>query len=273
MKTRLRHFDFFVLGLFVLISAFCIIIFLLPVEMQESLKARSDNWNLLTFWISTFVHANLEHLLGNVLSFLLFGFFVYEINRKSDREKAFLNSLLMAIFLLPLIYNISFALLANFVIGQSFVSCGLSIVVAGIVGLTVPSLGIFLRELFQNDRNVLYFLTSLMFLTGSAIAFPYVNSKLYNLTVFVTTFILGFVLLLNVGRKLFNFVKQNPTAKKKVMIALIALFVYCYFLFSLFPSNIILPEGNVVNIFAHYIGVFYGIISGIYTLHVFTKSN
>lgn len=181
--------------------------------------------------------------------------------------------MLLAIFLLPLIYNISFSLLANFVIRKPHVSCGLSTVIAGIIGLIVPSLGIFLRDLLQNERNTLYFLTSLIFLTGSTIAFPYINSGAYNLAVFIATFTAGLVLLLHIGRKLLKLTKQNLNAKKKLVITSIALFVYFFvFLFSLFPSNIVVSEGAVVNIFAHYIGVFYGVISGIYTLNVFPKS-
>jgi membrane associated rhomboid family serine protease len=63
------------------------IVFLLPAAVQELLKARSDSWNLLSFWTSTFVHSSFEHLLGNVASFLLLGFVVFGINRKSGREK------------------------------------------------------------------------------------------------------------------------------------------------------------------------------------------
>lgn len=271
MKEHVARTDILIIAYFALVSTLCFIIFLLPVEIQESLKARSEHWNLLTFFTSTFVHANLQHLLGNILAFLLLGFFVYKINKHSNRAKRLLISLLLAIFLLPLIYNTSFVLLANFAIGRPLVSCGLSTVIAGITGLIVPSVSIFLKKPLQNERDTLYFLTSLMFLTGSAIAFPYINSRTYNLTVFVATFTIGLVLLLYIQRKLLNFAKQNLNAKKELIITSIALLVYFAFLFSLFPSDIIMLEGNIVNIFAHYIGVFYGIISGIYTLNVFPK--
>jgi len=135
-----------------------------------------------------FVHSNLEHLLGNVTSFLFLGFIVFEINRKSGREKEFLWSLIIAILVLPFIDNISFMLLAKFVIRQTVVSCGLSAIVASLAGLIVPSLGIFLRETLQSDRNTLCLLVSFMLLTGSSIAIPYVDSNLYNLMVFCCDF-------------------------------------------------------------------------------------
>jgi len=151
MKRWFKRVDLYVFGLFALISVSCVIIFLLPADMQEPLNARSDYWNLLSFWTSTFVHSNFEHLLGNVTSFLLLGFIVFEINRKSGREKEFLWALIIAILVLPFIDNISFMLLANFVIGRTVVSCGLSTIVASLAGLIVPSLGIFLREPLQNE--------------------------------------------------------------------------------------------------------------------------
>jgi membrane associated rhomboid family serine protease len=270
MKRWFKRVDLYVFGLFALISVSCVIIFLLPADIQELLKARSDYWNLLSFWASTFVHSNFEHLLGNVTSFLLLGFIVFEINRKSGREKEFLWSLIIAILVLPFIDNISFMLLANF-IGRTVVSCGLSTIVASLAGLIVPSLGIFLREPLQNERNTLCLLLSFMLLTGSSIAFPYVDSNFYNLMVFVATLVFGLILLIHVGKKLVNFAKLNQNARKTIITTLITVTVYFILIFGLFPSKITMPEGGVVNIFAHYVGVFYGMTTGIYTLNVFPK--
>lgn len=271
MKCWFKRVDLYVFGLFILISASCVIIFLLPADIQELLKARSDDWNLLSFWASTFVHSNFEHLLGNVTSFLLLGFIVFEINRKSGREKEFLWLLIIAILVLPFINNISFMLLANF-IELTVVSCGLSTIVASLAGLIVPSLGNFLKEPLQNERNTFCLLLSFILFTGSSIAFSYVDFNLYNLMVFVVTFVFGLILLIHVGKKLVNFAKQNQNARKTIIIASITISVYFILIFGLFPSQITMPEGGIVNIFAHYVGVFYGMITGIYKLNVFSKS-
>jgi len=273
MNKNEKSADFIIIGVFVSILALCIFIFLLPAEVQEAFKARTDTWNLVTFFTSTFVHANFNHLLGNLTSLISFGAFIYTINRISNRRKQFLTSLLLIIALLPFIYNISFALIANFVIKRSLVSCGLSTVVAGLIGLTVPSLCIFVRDLLQSEHSTLYFLTSLMFLTGSAMAFPYISFGLYNLVVFITTCSLGVALLSKVGKEVIASAKQKPNTKKTATIALTIVLIYFTFLMSLFPSDIIISQGNTVNIFAHYVGIFYGIISGIYTLNVFQRNH
>jgi len=273
MKANEKTIDFIIIAVFIFVSVLCIFISFLPTEMQEALKARTDTWNLATFFTSTFVHANFNHLLGNLTSFISFGVFIYIINRISNRRKQLLISLLLIIALLPFIYNISFALIANFVIKRSLVSCGLSTVVAGLIGLTVPSLCIFVRDLFQSERSTLYFLTSLMFLTGSAIAFPYISSGLYNLVVFIATCSVGLALLSKVGKEVLNSAKRNLHMKKIATIAFTVVLVYFTFLMSLFPSDIIISQGNAVNIFAHYVGIFYGIISGIYILNVFQNNH
>jgi len=142
MKLSEKYVELLVFLLFVLISLLCIIIIILPTEMQETLKARSDHWNPIASFISIFVHANFEHLSGNILSFLSFGFLVYMINQKSNR-KAFLTSLLLIVLFLPLIHGFLLTILLS---SRTIVSCGLSIVVAGVIGLIVPSLCVFLRN-------------------------------------------------------------------------------------------------------------------------------
>jgi hypothetical protein len=89
--------------------------------------------------------------------------------------------------------------------------------------------------------------------------------------VFVATLVFGLILLIHVGKKLVNFAKLNQNARKTIITTLITVTVYFILIFGLFPSKITMPEGGVVNIFAHYVGVFYGMTTGIYTLNVFPK--
>lgn len=63
MKKTITLTDIMIIAYFALVSTLSIVIFLLPVDIQGSLRVRSDNWNLLTFFTSTFVHANFKHLL------------------------------------------------------------------------------------------------------------------------------------------------------------------------------------------------------------------
>jgi len=250
--------------LLIAIPILCIITFLLPMDVQDALKARTDNWNLLTFLTSVFVHGSIEHLLGNIVTFGLFGFLLYIINKKSNREKFLLYSLLLVIILLPIIYNIVFALVFSH---QSIVSFGLSLVVGGVIGLVVPSVIVFLRDELKRTLDLVLFSSSLLFLTASTIAFPYVWSALYNLTVFVTTFSIGLVLFLKELGILINFArKSGKEYRNKIIIAILIIVVYFVSLFSLFPTSIVLSQGNIVNIFAHYFGLFFGIITGIYTI-------
>jgi hypothetical protein len=43
MTREFKRFDLYVFGLFALISVFCVVVFLLPADVQELFKARSDS--------------------------------------------------------------------------------------------------------------------------------------------------------------------------------------------------------------------------------------
>lgn len=51
----------------------------------------------------------------------------------------------------------------------------------------------------------------------------------------------------------------RETDKKIVMSGLVA-FVYVVFLALMFPTNTVQSQGTIVNIFAHYFGIFFGLI-------------
>lgn len=138
------------LSLFVLVPLFCIFVFFLPVEVQGSLKARDDNLNPLTFITSVFVHTDIVHLFANIATYLIVGILVYVINRKAKRRRFFLYSFLLVVLLLPLLYHVVFILLNSLIFHWSFASCGLSLIVGGLIGLIIPSLG----ALFHQELNL-----------------------------------------------------------------------------------------------------------------------
>jgi membrane associated rhomboid family serine protease len=91
------------------------------------------------------------------------------------------------------------------------------------------------------------------------------------MTVFVLTLIIGLILITRVGIKTLDFVKQSANMKRRMLIALLILFIYFIFLSLLFPGNIVIPDGSVVNIFAHQVGVFFGVILGLCILKWFSE--
>ncbi len=129
-----------ILLILAIIPIICSAVFLLPQSIQDDLKLNTQNTEALTVITSTFVHADINHLLGNIVVFEVFGFLLLFINRVSLNIKFLLASLLAIIFLLPIFYNIAFIWLANTLFSNNLSSFGLSTLVSGLIGLLVPSL-------------------------------------------------------------------------------------------------------------------------------------
>lgn len=60
--------------------------------------------------------------------------------------------------------------------------------------------------------------------------------------------------------------KGSKEEKNKALAIFLSLSVYFFFLSFLFPANIVQSSGNIVNIFAHFSGVFFGLLFGYFVL-------
>jgi len=269
--VRAKRVDLLYASVIAIVSVLCVVIFLAPPSVQESLRARSDEWSLLTFYSSTFVHVNLEHLALNLASFILLSVLLYALNMRTDRERRLLASLVLAMLLLPLVSNASFSLLASLLSERVMISCGLSLIDAYLTGLIVPTICILLEKPLRDGRGLKAFYYSQLFLTGSAMMYPYAGLTFYALAALVLTLPLGLVGLIKPLRRIISYGKQNPGARRSVAYPTVLLLCYFCILILLFPANIASPDGYVVNIAAHAVGVFYGITTGAYTLNMLPK--
>ena len=268
---RAKRVDLLYASVIALVSALCVAIFLAPSGVQESLRARSDEWSLMAFYSSTFVHVNLEHLALNLASFILLSVLLYALNMRTDRERRLLASLVSAMLLLPLVSNASFSLLASLLSERVMISCGLSVINSYLTGLIVPTFCILLEKPLRDRRGLRAFYTSQLFLTGSAMMYPYAGLTFYALAALVSTLPLGLIEILKPLWRIISYARQNPGAMRSVAYYAVILLCYYCILTLLFPARIASPGGYVVNIAAHAIGVFYGITTGAYTLNMLPK--
>ena len=267
MKTEKEQ-ELLTLLLVILIPLLCVLVFFLPVETQDFLKARYDNLNPLTFITSVFVHADVLHLVANVGTYLMISALVYVINKKAKRQAFFLCLFLIVVVLLPLLSHAFFVFLNKAILHVPFVSCGLSVVVGGLIGLIIPSLG----ALFNQEPNLkvnwpIFFIGS-VFLTGSVVIFPYLHLELYDMTVLHAMHAcMGIFLFARESLKILDFGRKGSKEdKKKASGIFLSLAVYFLFLTFLFPAKIVQPSGNIVNIFVHFLGVFFGLLFGYFML-------
>lgn len=255
-----------VLGLIPLI---CVLVFFLPVDIQESLMVNVTILNPLTFVTSVFVHGGFEHLAGNGSVYFLVASLAYCINRKSGHERFFLYSFLAVLFVSPLLYYPILFLLNFWVFHFTFVSFGLSLVVASLIGLLIPSLIIFLNEGLELKINPQRFLLSIICLTGVLMLLPYLKLEFYNLTVLFALMILGSYIGRSELSRISQFIantKKEKRAKNGAIATISILVVYAACVALLFPTTIVQASGSIVDIFAHYFGVFFGLLVPYYLI-------
>jgi len=268
MKISKRFVKLFTVGLFILIPVLCVVIFFLPREMQDLLVIKSDCWNPPTFITSSFVHTGLKHLSLNIFGFICSGFLLYLLNEKTGSEIEFLISLLLIIFLLPLIYGFLFM---NQLSNRSITAWGLSLIVAGLVGLIIPSLGMLLEE-FQAIESYLCFVASLTILMEAIIFHLYICSSPYTLAILIILLMFNLIVFWRIGKRLFNLVKNDRNEGiNLILVVFLSFSIYFILILSLFPNSIAISGGNVVNIVAHASGVILGAIFGTFVFSASKK--
>ena len=91
-------------------------------------------------------------------------------------------------------------------------------------------------------------------------ASPYIDSNFYNISVFLATSILAFLVGIKEFSEILKFNQRNIKNRKKTFAIFLILLVYLGLLALLFPSEIMQSSGFIVDILAHYFGVFFGLI-------------
>lgn len=264
MNVRLDKTDLTLIALVSAISIACTGVFLLPSEIQDTLKVRHAVFEPFTYVTASFVHDNLAHLFFNLLAFISFAFLLYYMNKKVEKRNFFLCSLPMIFVILPVL-NYSLLFYTGFYKSFEF-GYGLSLVDSALIGLTVSSITLFFRDRVKKFNSPLFFLSIVLF-TLCLILLPYSSSQLH-LLVFCGIF--GFVVGIMEFKKIFEFVANSFRQKQRVhlmesYITVCTLFFYFFSVLGLFPSDIML-RGGITDIVSHFIGILFG-ISLLYPLY------
>ena len=262
---RLGLSDYEFMGAVVIVTVFCVGVYLLPAEIQDLLKVRHAVFNPFAYLTASFVHGDAMHLAFNLAFFWLFGFLLYFVNSMIGRQRFFLYSLLVLFTVLPLM---NYSLLFYFGIYRSVgFGFGLSLVDSGLIGLTVPSLIMYFRAKLDGFNSVL-FLMSMGLLTFFFVFLVYLVSFRLVLLPFVVL-VLGLFFGVFVFKKILSFLWRSlgrrETSVESYFLCLLFLF-YFVSITSLFPA-VIQSEGGITDIVSHYVGLLFGIIPfSLYTM-------
>lgn len=252
---RLKTEDSVLTSIVALVSTACIVIFLLPLEVQNSLKVRHSIFNPITYITASFVHGNLQHLGFNLAFFALFTLMLYIISKKAGKERLFLYSTLIMLLVLPLL-NYSLLFYSGIFMKVEF-GFGLSLADSGIIGLTIPLLTLFFKAK-SGKFNSTPFVVSMTLLTFSLILIPYSDSLILAGVPAACGLAFGALAFPPVLR----FLRESFGRKDSWLESYLAVFAFIsYFcaITSLFPA-LIISEGGITDIVSHYIGLLFGII-------------
>jgi membrane associated rhomboid family serine protease len=263
---RLQRDDIVFILIVGLVSLVCIIVFLVPSEIQNMLKVRHAVFNPIAYITASFVHGDLQHLGLNLSAFLIFSFLLYFVNKRVSTQKFFFCSFLVIFFALPVLnYGLLFYYNIYRSIGFAF---GLSLVAGGLVGFTVPSLILYFKSELEKFNSVLFFVSMVLF-TLSLVSLPYEGS--FRLPLPLLCAMLGFVFGFREIKRIVSFLLSSLRQRKNFAESFIVIFTFYFYFFSiigLFPPQIA-SQGGIIDIISHYIGLLFGAV--IFSFYSITK--
>lgn len=249
--------------LYIITSILLLIGYFAPIN-TEILKLSKENFTWPQVFTSSFVHANLEHLLINLLLFTVTYFLIVLItNHRKDLWEQFTK------YYIPIIIIVSIISYLGFIINPLFKnSCGFSDIVTALMGAMI----FFTIEILNKELNLkinykkikVTLLFTLYFAATSItvlIDFIAIMSGLTNAPTqyswIIVTLILNGITLFYIKDKLKisqikKYIKQKPTRA----IALFMIFTLTFGLPAL--SQMTIQQGNMTNGLAHFIGLYAG---------------
>ena len=253
----------FLCSILTAIPIVCIICFIIPLKIQDLLRVQSIEFNPLTFITSNFVHSNFSHLISNILAYIPVVVLLCYIYKESERLSLFIFSLISIVFILPFTYYLLlFFLQSRRFFHFDFVSCGLSLVVSGLVGFLIPSLSFFIRDNLKLKIEPSMIFLSIISLTGILIILPYFKLDFTYILIIIILLFLGSYVGKYELATIWKYIVNAKLKKDKLqsIVIICALTTYFVLVIFAFPSKITQPTGTIVNILAHYFGISFGLM-------------
>lgn len=239
--------------------------FFVPQPTQLDLAFQYDfskPWTLLT---ASYVHASDAHLLGNVVGYLVATLLAYQLCIEADRRRWFHRTFVAFLFVLPVLVNVAdYYILTSTYPGVKPVSQGFSGVAAGFAGFVFVALLVSMRTAY--DRETVFFtaqLVLLLLLTELLVIYDGIPRPTVLGVISVGVVTALWMLAGGVSATIERSTSEWKSIGVDAVRVGLVLLVLSYFVFLLFPSDVI-ADGSFTNIFAHAAGfVLGGVVSGI----------
>lgn len=241
----------------VLVPLFLAAVFMLPEATKASLALAYDDPTILPAYASHFVHFELDHLLVNVVGYLLVVPTAYVLSVAADRRRQFFVVFTAFIIAFPMALSA-----LNLIFARSSIGLGFSGILMAFVGyLPVAILGVAGRRLHMPvDRRR----SQWLFFVGLAVISIVSGPALYNWAIAGAAGLAGALFLIPVvedwDESHHHRIREALGRAGHIEVLLVGLLVFIGYLFVAFPADTT-GDGTVVNVYSHLLGYSLGYVT------------
>jgi len=225
----------------------CLLVYFSDESLKKTLTLIPSESTIVTIYTTNFVHYTLDHLMGNLASYLIFSFLSLIIYHRLGYRRIFELSLIIILLIVPVASSLfsEVAIPSSTKINSVYGFSAMSSAILGLFGF-----GIVLYMPLGEETDIKYYYLFLMLISAGAVAITY--KAVYLAVAFISSAI---ALLAFTARKH----RDNPERVKRFFKALLLLATYLFSLGFVFPERLISCHG-IVNIVGHWVGLALGII-------------
>lgn len=236
-------------------------IFFIPLIVKQKYFILSpSNVTIFTLFLSNYVHSNWQHFIGNLISYLILCWIIF--NFEVDKNLFYAYSILM-FFLLPWIISIiSIELMFQLQMSMQ----GFSGIVSSLLGYMTYAIYKYIKKFYLKNLNT-YFLFTILFI-NLLLILPNIHANTYLYIILFTIIIAFLYAQKNIIKEGYTLIKRTKT-KLKGPLSLLSYYSLVLFISSLiylFSLPLLIPEvhvvdGHIINSLAHYIGYVFGVFT------------
>lgn len=251
---------------FIFVPSFLAVVFFSSLNKTFALYTAKPS--IITVYFSNFAHSNLNHLMNNILFYILIFSLIFIFNKLLNiRSKNEFHFDICFIFLIaPCIISFSNILLnpnnnTNAFLGFSGINSALN-------GYLSALFVVFLYSKAKLKLvNIYAFLSVIIFNLIILGLFVY-NVKTEFILVLVLMMLISLAFIKKDLKQIISLLKiyEKKTSNVKIYYSLMVIIIFCVTIIIIslwllmFPSTIVLENGNKINIIGHYIGYCTGIL-------------
>jgi len=241
-------------------------LFFLPANVKESMILHKEYQNGCDLFLSHYVHETYDHIIPNVLFYLVFSFLLYSCLSKLGKEKLFRLIFVVNCIALPFILSFIWIPVNKYFFTTAQRTCGFSGIVAAFMGSFVFSYILFLKVKLNIDEFYAY-LSSIILIAFMFTVIYFNVSSTEVIIVLIIVLCITFAIFLWSTYKFIKSIKEEAKlrlirlSKKRWLVEILPFFHYLLIIalsFALFPRDTS-RDSSAINFVMHYFGFILGI--------------